>query len=43
MQRAGASCLVIEAGLTLVFDHEAMVQRADEAGICILAWTGAGG
>jgi len=43
MQRAGASCLVIEAGRTLVFDHEGMVKRADEAGICIMAWSGPGG
>lgn len=43
MQKAGASCLVIEAGLTLVFDQQVMVRRADEAGICILAWSGAGG
>ncbi len=39
MQRAGASCLVIEAGRTLVFDHAPMVKRADEAGICIMAWS----
>ncbi|MBI5521939.1 MAG: UDP-2,3-diacylglucosamine diphosphatase LpxI [Desulfarculus sp.] len=43
MQKAGASCLVIEAGLTLVFDRQAMVKRADETGICILAWSGTGG
>ncbi|CAO0822639.1 conserved hypothetical protein [Desulfarculales bacterium] len=39
MQRAGASCLVIEAGRTLVFDHAPMIKRADEADICIMAWS----
>ncbi|MFH1033170.1 MAG: UDP-2,3-diacylglucosamine diphosphatase LpxI [Pseudomonadota bacterium] len=43
MQRAGASCLVIEAGRTLVFDHDPMVRRAEAAGICIMAWSQAGG
>jgi hypothetical protein len=37
MVRAGASCLSIEAGRTLLFDREALVQRAAEAGIAIVA------
>jgi DUF1009 family protein len=40
MAASGASCLVIEAGLTLVFDREEMVRAADGAGICVMAWTG---
>jgi UDP-2,3-diacylglucosamine hydrolase len=36
MQRAGATCLSIEAGRTLVFDREAMVRAADAAGIAIV-------
>ena len=42
MAGAGASCLVIEAGRTLVFDRGPMVDRADRAGICVLAWSGIG-
>jgi len=41
MIRAGASCLSVEAGRTLLFDREALVKRADEAGIAIVA-TGRG-
>ncbi|MGO8757977.1 MAG: LpxI family protein [Terracidiphilus sp.] len=37
MIRAGASCLGIEAGRTLLFDREALLKRADEAGIAIVA------
>ena len=37
MASAGASCLAIEAGHTLLFDREALVRRADEAGIAIQA------
>ena len=37
MQRAGASCLSVEAGRTLLFDREALLKRADEAGIAIVA------
>jgi hypothetical protein len=37
MIRAGASCLSVEAGRTLLFDREALLQRAAEAGIAILA------
>ena len=36
MQRAGASCLAIEAERTLLFDREALVRRADEAGIAFV-------
>jgi hypothetical protein len=35
MIRAGASCLSVEAGRTLLFDREALLQRAAEAGIAI--------
>lgn len=37
MIRAGATCLSIEAGRTLLFDREALVKRAEEAGIAIVA------
>jgi DUF1009 family protein len=39
MIQAGCSALVIEAGSTLVFDRQAMVRQAEQAGICIAAWT----
>lgn len=42
MAESGASCLVIEAGRTLVFDRGPMVEAADLNGICIMAWTAAG-
>jgi DUF1009 family protein len=37
MVAAGATCLCVEAGRTLLFDREAMVQAADGAGIALLA------
>jgi DUF1009 family protein len=37
MQAAGATCLCVEAGRTLLFDREAMVHAADAVGICLLA------
>jgi hypothetical protein len=37
MIRAGASCLSVEAGRTLLFDRETLLKRADEAGIAIVA------
>jgi DUF1009 family protein len=37
MKRAGASCLSIEAGRTLLFDREALLKKAAEAGIAIVA------
>jgi DUF1009 family protein len=37
MQSAGATCLSIEAGRTLLFDREAIVATADNAGIAIKA------
>jgi DUF1009 family protein len=37
MIEAGASCLSVEAGRTLLFDREALIQRADGAGIAIVA------
>lgn len=36
MQAAGATCLAIEAGRTLVFDETAMVAAAEAAGIAII-------
>jgi DUF1009 family protein len=37
MREAGASCLAIEAGRTLIFDETAVVAAADSAGIAIVA------
>ena len=37
MIRSSASCLSVEAGRTLLFDREALIKRADEAGIVIVA------
>jgi hypothetical protein len=37
MIRAGASCLSIEAARTLLFDRDALLKRASEAGIAIVA------
>jgi hypothetical protein len=37
MIRAGASCLSIEAGRTLLFDRPALIARAGQAGIAIVA------
>jgi UDP-2,3-diacylglucosamine hydrolase len=34
---AGASCLSVEAGKTLLFDREALLERAGEVGIAIVA------
>ena len=36
MIRAGASCLSVEAGRTLLFDREALLRHASQAGIAIL-------
>jgi hypothetical protein len=37
MIRAGASCLSIEAKRTLLFDREALLERANYAGMTIVA------
>jgi DUF1009 family protein len=37
MRAAGATCLCVEAGRTLLFDRPAMVAAADDAGISIVA------
>jgi len=37
MIRAGATCLSLEAGRTLLFDREALLARANRAGIAIVA------
>jgi DUF1009 family protein len=37
MIRAGASCLSVEAGRTLLFDREALLKKAAETGIAIVA------
>jgi len=39
MRAAGATCLCVEAGRTLLFDREAMVKAADVAGIAIVGET----
>jgi len=36
MRAAGATCLCVEAGRTLLFDRAAMITAADEAGIAII-------
>ena len=37
MIHAGATCLSVEAGRTLLFDRDTLIKRADEAGIAIMA------
>jgi len=37
MAHAGATCLAIEAGRTLVFDAAAIIAAADQAGIAVVA------
>jgi DUF1009 family protein len=37
MQAAGATCLCVEAGRTLLFDRAAMVELADAVGIALMA------
>jgi DUF1009 family protein len=37
MVRAGASCLSVEAGRTLLFDRDALIKKADRSGIAIVA------
>jgi DUF1009 family protein len=37
MRKAGATCLCVEAGRTLLFDLQAMVSAADAAGIALMA------
>ncbi len=37
MARAGATCLSVEAGRTLLFDREALLKSADEENIAIIA------
>jgi DUF1009 family protein len=37
MLRAGATCLSVEAGRTLLFDREALLRRANQEGIAIVA------
>ena len=37
MARAGATCLAVDAGRTLLFDAAAIVAAADQAGIAIVA------
>jgi hypothetical protein len=37
MRAAGATCLAIEAGRTLIFDCDAIVAAADRADICVIA------
>jgi DUF1009 family protein len=37
MIQAGASCLSVEAGRTLLFDRDVLLKHAAEAGIAIVA------
>src|SRR6266567_3853453 len=37
MMGAGASCLSVEAGRTLLFDRDSLIERADKSGIAIVA------
>ena len=37
MVAAGATCLALDAGRTLLFDREAIIRSADAAGIAIVA------
>jgi hypothetical protein len=37
MIAAGATCLSVEASRTLLFDRESLLDRADQAGITIVA------
>jgi DUF1009 family protein len=37
MIRAGACCLSVEAGRTLLFDRESVLERANQAGIAVVA------
>jgi len=37
MVREGASCLSVEAGRTLLFDRDTLIERAGQAGIAIVA------
>jgi DUF1009 family protein len=37
MERAGATCLAIEAGRTLIFDKDTMILRANAARIAMIA------
>ncbi len=39
MQKAGATCLAVEAGRTLIFDEAGLRAAADAAGICVTAQT----
>src|SRR5579863_5099683 len=43
MIAAGATCLSVEARRTLLFDREALIARADETGIAIVAAARSGG
>jgi DUF1009 family protein len=40
MIRAGASCLSVESGRTLLFDRDKLMERAAEAGIAIVGTGG---
>jgi hypothetical protein len=36
LEEAGASCLVVEAGKTIVVDKEELIRRADEKRLCLI-------
>ena len=37
MKQAGATCLALDAGRCLILDREALLESANQAGICIVA------
>jgi UDP-2,3-diacylglucosamine hydrolase len=37
MQRAGATCLALDAGRCLLLEGEAIFEAANRAGICVVA------
>jgi len=37
MVRSGATCLSVEAGRTLLFERDSLLERAQQAGIAIVA------
>jgi UDP-2,3-diacylglucosamine hydrolase len=36
MRAAGAAALTVDAGRTLMIDGEAIIEAADDAGICVM-------
>ena len=38
MKQSDCGCLLVEAGKTLMFDKDQMIDLADKSGICVMAW-----